>query len=180
MIDAIFIKNPNPESSALGIWFFGCYDVKDNCFSTRTQVGLSQDRSEFYSAQQHQNRKDWIIYPKGDVVGYEQCSWDEAEIIKIPYYMGNAMEHVVEIRPDGKFVVEGKMPLGRRLDENNEVVYDQPKLNTILNYTAYEWYPYTKFWMYRGELLKTELANTLIEMAEGAKFTTLKKLVVSE
>lgn len=93
---------------------------------------------------------------------YDLCDRSEAEVIVLPYYLGNAFEAVVKI-VDNKFVMKGKLPLTRTAVDD---VYD-PKDNDILGYIAIEWVESTSP-RYEGEV------DTLIEVY-NKKVKYLKK-----
>lgn len=63
---------------------------------------------------------------------YQKCEKENADVIVISYFLGNAFKKVISHLGGNKFIVDESLPIPKETDPNPEL----GKLNDILQYTA--------------------------------------------
>jgi len=120
-------------------------NFEKNTFETKTII-FGKDKDYYSVLEDGEYNGIFKLKALQKTTFYSVCEPNEAEIIILPYYMGNSFEKVIKVIDSEKlmFVVDGKFPLTRiqqTLEEvqNNEPLKYEPKYNDILGFNAIEW-----------------------------------------
>lgn len=163
---AVFIKNP-VKSGLLGVWMYRITDIRTDRFTVH--CGISNGNPDLYRAERLREMTYDIIPREGvQYEFYEQCENEEAEVLMIPYYMGNSMDHVSHHVGDTTFIFESDMAL-ERIPNTEEY---GPRFNDVLGTYTIEKYPYTNFSLGKDHRFTSYVS--LVEMR--GNYTPLRRI----
>jgi hypothetical protein len=98
-----YVKIAN-DGNSKQIWFNKPYDVDGNRFKTRTIFG-GEVSNEYYTVLEYTKlQRINLIKANQKMTFYVRCEEHDAEIIILPYYMGNSFENVVKVVDADKLI----------------------------------------------------------------------------
>ena len=161
--DAVFIRNTE-ENGLLGNWIYGATQITDKSFVTSTRVDCS--RSKLYQWERIGYTDSFRIFPNGKFDLYVVCDKKDAEVLKVPYHMGNDMPSVKHVE-DNKFINFDK-GFFERIPNTNPVEYNTTRFNDALNRTTLELYPCSN--------VEYKFETNVHLMEQHGRYTPLKKI----